>query len=333
LSLAVITVSLQFAGVSIMDRIIGRYTGSAKGPLMICIGGIHGNEPAGVKALETVFKLLEREPSVNPAFVFSGRLVGFRGNRQALEKSVRFIEQDLNRMWQPAFIESVKTSQPVQLQHEQLELRELLAHIEKEIADYNPEKLVVLDLHTTTADGGIFGIASDDLASIDIGIAMHAPVITGMLEGLEGTLLHYFQARNFPFPTLSFGFEAGQHEDPISVNRCIAAIVNCMRSVGCVRPHDVENRHDEILQVYSMGLPKVAKLIHVHRIKAGDNFIMMPNYRNFQAVTKGEMLAKNREGDIRAPEDCLILMPLYQSQGNDGFFLVKATPPSSIPVV
>jgi len=314
-----------------MDRIIGRYTGSANGPLMICVGGIHGNESAGVKALETVFKLLEREPTVNPGFIFTGRLIGFRGNRQALGKGSRFIVQDLNRMWKPELIARIKAAQPIDLRHEELELRELLEDIEREIADFRPEKLVVLDLHTTTADGGIFGIASDDPASIDIGIAMHAPVITGMLEGLEGTLLHYFHDRNFPFTTLSFGFEAGQHEDPISVNRCIAAIINCMRSVGCVRPHDVENRHDEILREYAQGLPKVARLMYVHRIKEGDEFNMMPNFRNFQQVTKGEILANDRNGAITASEDALILMPLYQKQGNDGFFLVRELPPFSTP--
>lgn len=296
---------------------------------MICIGGMHGNEPAGVSALEMVFKLLEREPAVNPGFIFSGRLVGFRGNRQALSVGSRFIHQDLNRMWRPELIAAVKACHPADLRHEELELRELLQDIEKEIADFEPDLLVLLDLHTTTADGGIFGIASDDPASIGIGTAMHAPVITGMLEGLEGTLLHYFHASNFPFPALAFGFEAGQHQDPLSVNRCIAAIVNCMRSTGCVMPHDVENRHDEILQAYSAGLPKVAELRYVHRIQPGDDFVMCPGYQNFQQVHKGEILAHDRHGAIAAHEDAHILMPLYQSQGNDGFFLVKELQSSS----
>ncbi len=309
-----------------MERIIGRYTGRQRGPLLICFGGIHGNEQAGVKALETVFNLLEIEPAVNPTFSFCGRLVGFRGNRQALSRHKRYFLQDLNRMWRPDVIERVKNTHPADLRFEDLELRELLEDIDREIEDYNPEKMVILDLHTTTAGGGIFGIATDDPESIHIAQAMHAPVITGMLKGLQGTILHYFNGDNFPFPTVAFGFEAGQHDDPLSINRCIAAVINCMRTLGCVDADDVENRHDELLIEYSKGLPKVAELLYVHRIQSRDEFRMAPNYHNFQRVRKGEVLAWDRFGPVTAREDAHILMPLYQSQGDDGFFLVKEIP-------
>ena len=32
-------------------RIIGRYEGNEPGPLFLCIGAMHGNEPAGVQAI------------------------------------------------------------------------------------------------------------------------------------------------------------------------------------------------------------------------------------------------------------------------------------------
>ena len=34
-------------------------------------------------------------------------------------------------------------------------------------------------------------------------------------------------------------------------------------------------------------------------------------------------IAQDKQGPIEAPEDALLLMPLYQSQGEDGFFLIK----------
>ena len=48
------------------DRVIGRYEGERPGPLMVCIGGVHGNEPAGVVALEELMLRLEAEPDKNP---------------------------------------------------------------------------------------------------------------------------------------------------------------------------------------------------------------------------------------------------------------------------
>jgi hypothetical protein len=44
---------------------------------------------------------------------------------------------------------------------------------------------------------------------------------------------------------------------------------------------------------------------------------------NFQPVIRGQLLARDRNGEIRAPENGRILLPLYQSQGSDGFFLVR----------
>jgi succinylglutamate desuccinylase len=304
-------------------RIIGRFTGEEKGPLIICFGGMHGNEPAGVKALDLMFKMLEVEPITNPDFYFRGRLLGLRGNVQALDLGVRYLEKDLNRMWRPEVVEPIMAADRDQLQYEDLELRENLEIIHKELKEYEPDEVLVLDIHTTTAFGGIFSIATDDPDSIKIAIEIHAPVITGMLEGIHGTGLHYFNKAFFDYNMVPVVFEAGQHYEPLSVNRAIAAVTNCMRTLGCVRAEDVENQHDQLLLEYADGLPKVAELITVHRITPEDQFKMLPGFNNFQEVRKGQQLALDKEGVIIAPEDGLILMPLYQSQGDDGFFLIR----------
>ena len=305
-------------------HIIGRYDGQERGPLLICMAGMHGNEPAGVQALDIMFKMLELEPISNPDFIFHGRIFGLRGNVRALEEKDRFLRKDLNRIWTPENISYVKKAPFEALTSEFLELRELIDLIEAEVEDYQPERLVFLDLHTTSADGGIFSIATDDPESLRIAIELHAPVIKGMLDGLEGTTLHYFKDENLGLPTVGVVFEAGQHLDPLSVNRIIAAITNCMRTIGCVRSDDVENRHDQLLIEFSRNLPKVAELVKCHRLHPGDNFKMLPNFKNFQRINRGQVLAHDRDGPIFADEDSLLLMPLYQKRGSDGFFLVRA---------
>lgn len=306
-----------------MERIIGKYTGVERGPLLICLAGMHGNEPAGIRALESLFQMLEVEPMVNPDFHFCGRIIGLRGNVQALRLQQRFLEKDLNRQFTPENVQRVRQLPIAQLTAEDLELRQLLEAVEEEIADYHPECLYFLDLHTTTADGGIFAITTDDETSIRIGIELHAPVITGMLKGLRGTTLHYFNTENLGVPTVAITFEAGQHDDPLSVNRAIAAIVNCLRTIDCVKAEHVENRHDQLLQDYARHLPKVAHLIKSHPIHDNDGFTMVPGYQNFQKVKKGETLAYDHNGPIIVEIDARVLMPHYQQQGNDGFFLVK----------
>lgn len=305
------------------ERIIGSYSGQQKGPLLICLGGTHGNEPAGIQAIDILFRLLEMEPETNPDFQFKGRLIGLKGNLRAMQKGARFLERDLNRMWTTENVERILKSPKSSLQAEELEIFELHNLIMKEIEAYQPEKVVLLDLHTTTAFGGIFSIATDDPESVKIAVELHAPVVKGFLEGIQGTTLHYFNTSNMGCPTVAVCFESGQHQETLSVNRAIAAIINCMRTIGCVQSEDVENRHDALLIEYSRGLPKVSELILTHPIQPEDNFRMEPDYKNFQEVFAGEVLAYDRNGPVRAEEDGLLLMPLYQKQGEDGFFLIR----------
>ena len=184
--------------------------------------------------------------------------------------------------------------------------------------------MCIRDSHTTSSGGGIFTIPNEEPESLRIAQSLHAPVIVGMLEGITGTTLHYFNNRlSKKFPITSVTFEAGQHNDPLSINRCIAAIITFLRKIGCVAQKDVANIHDDILINYAANLPSLSKLIHKHQILDNDGFIMKPGYKNFQPIQKGERLAHDRSGDIIAPSDGLILMPLYQSQGEEGFYIIE----------
>ncbi|MDF1694235.1 MAG: succinylglutamate desuccinylase/aspartoacylase family protein [Saprospiraceae bacterium] len=305
------------------ERIISKYTGTNPGPLLIVFGGMHGNEPAGIKAIELMAKMLIVEPITNPEFRYNGTFLGIIGNLQAYHKNQRFIKQDLNRSFTEENIKRVDNTPESELQDELLEIKQILKIVRETIEEVKPEKVIVLDLHTTSSYGGIFTITTDDPESIRIAVELHAPVIKGMLKGIKGTTLHFFNSENFGVNMIPVTFESGQHDETLSINRAIAAITNCMRTIGSVSPEHVENQHDTLLIEHSKHLPKVSELISKHNINKGDNFSMIPNYKNFQKIRSGEIIARDNEGPIEAPEDALLLMPLYQSQGEDGFFLIK----------
>jgi succinylglutamate desuccinylase len=148
------------------------------------------------------------------------------------------------------------------------------------------------------------------------------------MEGVDGTLLKYalddhYQQGDYPKTTMGVAFEAGQHNDPDSVSRSIAAIVNCLRAGKLIHEKDVDSRHHEILDAYSRNLPKVTLLRHVHHTHPEELFKMRPGYVNFQPIVAGEHLADNVKGKILSPIDGMILMPLYQPKGADGFFIVE----------
>lgn len=306
-----------------MQRIIGHYTGQERGTLIIALAAMHGNEPAGIQALNRLFQMLEDEPKRNSGFIFRGRLVGFMGNIQAFERKLRFVKKDLNRELTLENLKNLRLTPPYRLAYEDLELMELTQAIKNEIIDYKPSRLVVVDLHTTSASGGIFSIVSDDMESLNLATQLNAPVVLGMIGKTGGTTLHYFKTENMGIPTVSICFEGGQHNDALSIQRMIAWLVNLLREVKSVEPDDVENRHEAILKNYSKHLPKVVTLFYVHHIQPSDHFQMREGFKNFQAINAGDVLADDKNGEIVAPENCLLLMPLYQRQGTDGFFLVR----------
>jgi len=60
------------------------------------------------------------------------------------------------------------------------------------------------------------------------------------------------------------------------------------------------------------------------RHPVGPGFRMEPGFANIARVSTGTLLARDDGGEIRAPFDGLVLMPLYQAQGSDGFFFGRA---------
>ena len=62
---------------------------------------------------------------------------------------------------------------------------------------------------------------------------------------------------------------------------------------------------------------------YIHKIKVDDEFLMNPNMHNFEKIKKGQVIAHNKMKPIKAPFDGYLLMPLYQSKGTEGFYLIN----------
>lgn len=306
-----------------MNRIINSYTEKKNGPLLIVFGAMHGNEAAGVKAIEAVFKLINEEPKKNPEFSFHGKLVGMIGNLKAYQKKVRFLKKDMNRHFSKNHVDWIFSVSEDKLDAEDQEIKALINTIRKEIKNYNPTKLYILDIHTTSAQGGIFTIPSFDAESVKVALDIHVPVVEGMLKNIKGTTLHFFNKENMHIETTAITFEAGQHDDPESIKNAISALINCLHAVGCVERQNIEEKHNNHLYKISKGLPRRTRLIHRQAVRKDENFKMLPGFKNFQLITKNTLLATNIDGEIRNKEEARVLMPLYQPQGEDGFFLVK----------
>jgi hypothetical protein len=85
--------------------------------------------------------------------------------------------------------------------------------------------------------------------------------------------------------------------------------------------------HDEAYRLLDSRrgtLPRVLEVTARHGIGPEDQFQMAPGFANLDRARRGQLLARDRRGEIRAREDGFLMLPLYQGLGGDGFFWGRA---------
>ena len=304
----------------IRERRIGRHAGERPGPTVICVGGLHGDEPAAPLALRRVFAKLER---ARPEF--RGELVAFAGNLQALRQSSRYLSRDLNRIWLRARTEELERALcsnlvPPLSDVEDEEQWELITVLDQAIRRARGE-VYFLDLHTSSAHGEPFVCIGDTLRNRAFALNFPVPAILGLEECIDGSLLEYINNRG----AITMGVEAGQHLATASVDCHEAFLWLTLAHAGNLEAKDIPDMdfYAGLLQEISGHLPAILQVRYRHPVDAGDRFVMEPGYRNFQAIDAGDKLAKGDNGTISAPESGRILLPLYQGLGSDGFFITR----------
>jgi succinylglutamate desuccinylase len=301
------------------EHLIGEFIGDIPGPTVIVIGGLHGNEAAGVAALRLVSEKLR--PSA-PAL--HGRIYLLAGNTRANAGRVRFIDSDLNRHWTDANITRNAPGSHVQPQfsedHEQRELLGLLLPVVNSACD----EVYAIDLHSTSAAGVPFATVGDTMRNRRFARRLPVTILLGIEEQLEGTLLEYLNN----IGAVTMGFEGGQHFAESTVNTHESLVWLALIAAGVIRKDDIGNAdyHARVVQ-NATGKPSILEVRYRHAITEEDEFSMHPGYENFQPVRKYEHLADDRNGSVVAPESGMILMPLYQKLGEDGFFVGRRIKP------
>ncbi len=296
-------------------RWLGAHEGGKPGPTLVIVGGIHGNEPGGVLAVEQVLRDLQR---TQPAM--RGRIFGLAGNIRALAQDVRYLDRDLNRRWYPDHLARLRDQAGTLDSPEDHEQRELLDIFDR-LDEQFDHPLITLDLHSFSAEGPPFSVVADALRNRPIALELRVPIIFGLEEAVDGTLLGYLADLGH----IAVGFEAGQHEDPRTVENHIAAIWLTLVAGGLLEPSAVPEfeRHQARLDDACKGLPRAVEIVYRHMIRPHDEFVMDPGWVSFQPLRRGERVASDREGEVTSPSAGCMLMPLYQGQGEDGFFVAR----------
>lgn len=313
----------------VLPRELGRYGDAALGPTLVVSGGMHGNEPGGVLAMRRIVERLAKiEEDRGSPLPLRGRLVLLVGNCEALRFHHRFVERDLNRRWFSEELERARrcvhegtaTAEDVQ----QVELLEVFDELERSA----PEPLTFLDLHSTSGQTPPFSVLPDAPRNHRIAFALKMPVIFGLEEAADGTMIGYYNDRGHA----GVAVEGGQHDDPRTADRLEAAVWRVLSALDIVNDADLTRmgHFEQILEDAGRGKPSAVEIVYRHAIGPTDGFVMAPGFASFQPVQRGQVLAHDHHGEVHSPLDGRMLLPLYQGQGEDGFFLARDLTPARL---
>ncbi|MEX1024316.1 MAG: succinylglutamate desuccinylase/aspartoacylase family protein [Planctomycetota bacterium] len=299
-------------GQSGLPRELGRIEGARPGPLLLVVGGIHGNEPGGVVAAERILREQRRSGSLG-----RGRVVFLVGNRRALRENVRFVDEDLNRLW-------VGGAAPRSADaHELIERDELAAALEAERADGPWESVVLLDLHSTSGEGPPFAILADTLQNRRLVEELPIPVLLGLEERIDGTLISAFGRRGDRALCVEGG--ANGTASTAVAHEAAIRLVGARLGVLPAGADELEAARRELAR-QANGAPAWSRLTGLYRIDERETFRMLPGFQNFDHIHAGQRLALGGPSGneaIVAPKDSLLVMPRYQGQGSDGFYFAE----------
>ncbi len=298
------------------SRLLINLPGNRDDPTFIVFAGVHGNEPSGLIALEKVLEKIKDQQ-----ITLQGSFYAIAGNLPAIQKTVRFCDEDLNRVFLPKRVAKVQDSQEV-LNIEEKQLQEIL-HLTQEINRQTSGEVYFIDCHTTSAESVPYISLNEGYRDSYVfakGIA--ATSIMGIEREIKGCLPEWFNQQGWH----GFTFEAGQHFAASSVESQEAVIWQGLFHAGCLTQTEHKKLFDwshQVLYTHGDNHYSFYSVISSYRIQPDEKFVMKPGYKNFQKIHRGEALATSNGQPVYSPANAYILMPLYQNQGSFGFFIAE----------
>jgi len=254
------------------------FSGRDAGPTLVVLGGVHGNEPCGPAAIRRMMEDLT---------IDAGTLICVpEVNKLALEKNVRFIDANLNRVM----------GAPDAATYEGSLVPELRSILDK--ADY------LLDLHSYTAGGPPFAFGTQEEKTLAFARALPAAaVVTGWEECYAKTHPHlvapgigtteYARQQG----AIAATFECGQHQDPAAMEFGCSAIRAALVHTGLMQD-----------AAAFWKAPQHIRLDHIFiKEKPGRHAGV---WKHLDAIAAGEIFAVFDDGSEQiAPNDGVIIMP------------------------
>jgi hypothetical protein len=122
----------------------------------------------------------------------------------------------------------------------------------------------------------------------------------------------------------AFGYEGGQHDDMSAIENHVSFIMVSLVIAGVIDRGDIAyDHHIELLAKNTLGEQHIYEILFRYEVGEGEQFDMKPGFVNFEKIKQGQEMAVSNGIVVTSKHSGQVLMPRYQPQGNDGFFIIR----------
>jgi succinylglutamate desuccinylase len=271
--------------------------GTFSAPHVGVMGALHGNEMAGLRAIERA----RAEALEFVTRMQQGTVVFIHGNPLASEQRRRHSEGgvDINRLFKYDYVDNLAREAWTFEHHRALELRPLVTGLD-----------ALLDLHSASRPTPPFAICDGRPVGIDLARRMGCQVTHGW-DG-PGMLMDHVSIGSLVMqgrPALSV--ECGQHDDPASLDNAWQIMTRFLGALG-VTDHDESSEPAPVYRLFG----RVVKPTHV--------FELARPFQSFDRLAPGELLGSGEGVSISVEEEAYLLLPTPNAiRGEDLVYLAR----------
>ncbi|HEY1857980.1 succinylglutamate desuccinylase/aspartoacylase domain-containing protein [Acidocella sp.] len=270
------------------------------GPHVVLVSLIHGNELAGAIVIA---ELLRRDfvPLRGRVTMGFANIDAFARFDPANPLPSRFVEEDMNRVWDEAQLSGVRRSLELDRARE---MRPII-----DTAD------LLLDLHSMLWPSDPLLLCGPTARGRSVALALATPQVVIADHGHAGgkRLIDYgrFTAST---PAAGILVEAGQHWEPVSIAQTHATVQALLSYAEMIAPCPPPPRTPVFAEVTCAVTARTNRFVFTHEYRGGEII-----------RTANTLIAHDGDKEIRTPhDDCLLVMPsLRASRGHTAIRLAR----------
>lgn len=266
------------------------YTAQAPGPHVALVALTHGNELAGAIVLDRLLRARLRPTRGKLTFGFAN-LAAFDAFDPQQPTASRFLDEDLNRVWEAALLDGPRQSTELDRARE---MRPLLDEVD-----------VLLDLHSMLWQSDPLLLCGVTTKGRDLALAIGMPPLvvadSGHISGPR--IIDYGRFADPAAPQAAVLVEAGQHWERATVDVTWASVAGLLHHLRMIDGAIIAPPERTVA-------PRFAEVTMPVTANTG-GFAFVQQFRGGDIVARrNTLIAMDGTTEIRTPhDDCLLIMP------------------------